>query len=1123
MESKASRYQSRIVREMQQHNDNPFSPPSSTGSHGTITLTSEISHIPEGESTRRIDDFSYKLPTQATSRQSQQAPNSRKPLSFNINTSVLGRTFPEWKGFNSHQQDDTEAKENVPPSPIFSAASFRTRAEMQPTVENESDSSVLSRLSAHTPENKDQAKNTRKDSNSRRGNANVTTLLETLKTAQTKKTQSNESIESAVKQSSKESSPKSRSTAATTPNAAQAQMDRRARLSSNNHDMSSGAANQTARSFFLPNLTYMNDFVSGALKWSSLRNGIPIFVKHGRVHDRETKLSADHHADFEGIAIPEEEEKIFVSLDKIRDEIYALKDHDELVSAQAEQLQGEVHDLQVQIAKFKSRKDSAMGSDSEGSMLEQLSARKTDLEEQVASLQARLEQANRKISINEIHTQSYVAERDGALRHSTEHVNTIRRLQSDLNAARAQLQSIQNENTQEINSLEQENEALRKSADEHLRTIKRLHTEINTTRGQLEAVRDINNTEGGNTLQLENNSLRSDNKTIRHEWKAMLEENQSLRSHNSLVSRQKDELKENLRDIQERLDHVVEQKESLQVRFDALDEEKAMLKLDNASLAQNNDEFFNNNKELQKKNSLLDRHNHNLQDEIERLDALLDHTEAETGASANEYKEFRKRVEAKNRELAKENAELQQQIIDMQAECSVHCSEHKQDRRRLLATNERLSAQLDQLSKRLSHLEVREISHETKASGSAHNTGRPKPVKVTRIVDPKGKNTVSEMSARTTTSQTDMPMQDDYTQQIDFNQEPQSYGILKNTKPSRLNSQKQRMTSTSTSARRRSDQDLTGRFSVKSGVSELSIPSDSAEEDVFHRPQSPSTRFELEMDHEDNMTSALFIDDITLETQEAAQKQKARLDSPVLPPPFAVEDTTLESHKKAGEKRKARVVSPVMRTAVMDDVTLESNKNTAEKQKDVHGSPVLTASAKRVLNNLCHDHECRDCIVCTRINSHRHEEDGTCSKKQTVRVDRPVPVTDRVSDAQSAAATKYEDEHTLRPSQDPALALAKVVKGLQDEEKHLAAAIAKKQATYDGCDASLHKRMWKKLDAEIQKLRKRRDLKRDQIYDLHDVLEGQKQRGQEMDVEAVDVTIMSVLSKDPTWNGIMDY
>ncbi|KAI1799748.1 hypothetical protein F4811DRAFT_76339 [Daldinia bambusicola] len=133
MESKTSRYQSRILREMHQNTENPFnSPPSSTGSHGTVTLTSNITG-PQGESTRRMDDLSIELPSQAAMR-SAKAP---QPSSLNINTSVLGRTFPEWSRWNPNGHGDekemwetasddlpvSKGKENVTPlgSPNSSA------------------------------------------------------------------------------------------------------------------------------------------------------------------------------------------------------------------------------------------------------------------------------------------------------------------------------------------------------------------------------------------------------------------------------------------------------------------------------------------------------------------------------------------------------------------------------------------------------------------------------------------------------------------------------------------------------------------------------------------------------------------------------------------------------------------------------------------------------------------------------------------------------------------------------------------------------------------------------------------------------------------------------------------
>lgn len=200
---------------------------------------------------------------------------------------------------------------------------------------------------------------------------NLTTLLDTLQTARSAKVQANEE---SVKRSS-QISPKTQSHAGFSANAAR-RTNQQSHLN-NNNTMSPSILNQTAHSFFLPHFNHLNDFVSGTLRWSSFKNGTPIFVKHGRVHDRETKTSLDHHADFEAVTIPLEEEEIFVSLDKIREEIMTLQQHDELVSKQAEQLQDEVCELQAHLDKLKFRKDSAMGSDSDGSMISQLATQKS--------------------------------------------------------------------------------------------------------------------------------------------------------------------------------------------------------------------------------------------------------------------------------------------------------------------------------------------------------------------------------------------------------------------------------------------------------------------------------------------------------------------------------------------------------------------------------------------------------------------------------------------------------------------------------------------------------------------------------------------------------------------------
>ncbi len=92
-------------------------------------MTSNISLGPEGESTRRYDDESLQLPGQPSTREAKPT----QPMAYNINTSILGRTFPEWKGFSTTgpEQEPTEdiynttsdniaynlnVKENIPPT-----------------------------------------------------------------------------------------------------------------------------------------------------------------------------------------------------------------------------------------------------------------------------------------------------------------------------------------------------------------------------------------------------------------------------------------------------------------------------------------------------------------------------------------------------------------------------------------------------------------------------------------------------------------------------------------------------------------------------------------------------------------------------------------------------------------------------------------------------------------------------------------------------------------------------------------------------------------------------------------------------------------------------------------------
>lgn len=125
--------------------------------------------------------------------------------------------------------------------------------------------------------------------------------------------------------------------------------------------------------------------------------------------------------------------------------------------------------------------------------------------------------------------------------------------------------------------------------------------------------------------------------------------------------------------------------------------------------------------------------------------------------------------------------------------------------------------------------------------------------------------------------------------------------------------------------------------------------------------------------------------------------------------------------------------------------------------------------------------------------------------KRTKVVRKPIPVSDRMP-----APGTSEEEPTLRPSQHPGIALATVLKDLEDERSELKLKAQKYQMLYDSHDSALSKRSRKSVMDKIQALYKTMDAKADQIYSLYDVLEGQKQSGQEMTQAEVEVTLQSI-------------
>jgi hypothetical protein len=377
----ASRYRSRILREMKANRENPFnSPPSSTGSHGTVSPTmSSVFSDPDGESTRKLNEDIARLTGQTGGK-------------LEVDWKVAHNKWPEFFGMPT-SANQAKARGAMPDHNKLSAAlqtkeslaskhlaryldestqetwqdSKRTRAEMQPRVDDTDLSSNFTRSpkrpeirlepSQFAHQTRTRSPLARTYSNTRQPSAaeqqlkdqvdrfdhirNAQALAATPKPA-------------SVKNMPSQHTPVDLNTIRNTfPSPATTDSPAR------------NAPGATLNSFFMPDISHLNDLVSGNLRFNgSYKNGVPILVKHGKVRDQGAPHAAYDHAEVDGLAIPEEEENIFVSMDMIRKEIEDLQEHDDLVQKHALDLETELEQLRKEVKRLKSRSsvDSAIGS-----------------------------------------------------------------------------------------------------------------------------------------------------------------------------------------------------------------------------------------------------------------------------------------------------------------------------------------------------------------------------------------------------------------------------------------------------------------------------------------------------------------------------------------------------------------------------------------------------------------------------------------------------------------------------------------------------------------------------------------------------------------------------------------
>ncbi|CAH0048342.1 unnamed protein product [Clonostachys solani] len=620
MEAEA-RYRSRILREMEANRNNPFnSPPSSTGSHGTVSPTmSSVFSDPDGESTRRLNEDIARVTA---------------PRKLPVNWEAAHRKWPEFYSMPKSRDlpildDDTdtrplspELKENKPHvrSARFTMddttqdiwnGSARTRSEMQPRADTESDlSSLISKSPARVLSVPNGTKNARQPS--------PLSKTYTRSISESHHQQRRTSLTEALEQlRANSASPRNREQRKTSssPQMSSAKSSLTAVAPSPAVFDSPGQDMSHVRSFFMPDVSHLGDFVTGTLRFSgSMRNGVPIFVKHGNVHDRQEKPHLTNHADVDGLEVPEDEEKIFVSMDMIREEIISLQDHYEKVQEYASNLQSQVEALEAQL---KARPTVERRSSSERPN-EQLLRQKESLEIELTTLQSRLEQASRKISLTEIEKDSLIQEKDRAVRKLQEACDDINKLTRKLSIREREL-----ENSQRVIESTEQHRLETDTLKRDLLSLKHGRDALELENTSLRTDNDALHQEK-RELEEEIEAIRSENESLRRKNEALLSEAKSLRSNNQNLATEDEDLRDNLDGVQHELDAAIEQVQTLQQKVEEMSQERTTLREDNNSLVRHNEKYFEENKILRRENSGFEQSIHALRDENVKLKEDVD-------------------------------------------------------------------------------------------------------------------------------------------------------------------------------------------------------------------------------------------------------------------------------------------------------------------------------------------------------------------------------------------------------------------------------------------------------------------------------------------------------------------
>ncbi|KAF2001908.1 hypothetical protein P154DRAFT_432054 [Amniculicola lignicola CBS 123094] len=801
----------------------------------------------------------------------------------------------------------------------------------------------------------------------------------------------------------------------------------------------------TAQSFTMPGIPNLTELFSG-----NFQDGTPLFSKTTAPRSRFSRRQPSYMG-IEAAPLPREEKEIIIALQLLKDKVETLEKERDEAEKTIEEKDLEIVELKsaAQAREQYRRSDSGLGStDGEGgSSKTAWKVEKTRLEASVQTLRTKIDRSERDLLQKKVETKRLVDERDSLAKQVGVAFQNFEELKRERNALEDENHTLRDE----VDSLRAENDALQDQLEEEQRHHREETVQLRRRIDQAE-----------NTAQKENNTLHA-------ELTRALAQNDQQTQH---LTRKEAELRK-ARKEQIEYARIKTDNEALKAQIANIkakrDEEARRFAAQEASLkgkVERRDETIRKFQDITQDhtNEAVRVDNENLRLEIEQLNAQFDEENRRWLQKEQKLQNAIQKEQQRQNTIQIDQEVLQQEVDQLNAKPPRRVSLRREETRTRTATRAQQEVRNSEAAS-ASHQSFIERSPRKSYARSPHRASLPaessRSVSAPIIDDNSAQyesdvesttdlslaprvtpRAVRSASAVPTVSRVEPPEPLDITL-LSFINADDLARVRRQVEEEHL----ARRHSSAPPERHPREDTMQSVASVKS--SRPSLPRKSSMKDVTEK--TTHTVFE------DITGQVSNYEPTTAQAMQTKQSEAELADASML----------------SNTSRRRRSAPPVEMTSafIVPDITIQTGRQ-----------DTLTLDLAARIDSRNHDNQ--NCTVCRRTSPNPPTD--------PLRVPKLVPVSSRTNDDVDA---------TLRPSQSPKEALARVVKELMDERAHMHAELSAARIMFADYDVSKGARKRKQIEVKILTLTRRVGAKDMQIYNLYDVLEGQGDYLTEDDVE----------------------